>query len=171
MNVQKKTLTSVFSQVRELDIFLEKNGFDDTLRILFSYYKSCRRFFSKSTLIQYTAGEVMGLFEDPVIAVKQSIRLRDELTPKLQIKNLDVGIGIHEDDVAVCKTSFDSKVLIGRALNIGKRLEQSSYGGDITISRNLYIKLPAEIRKFFKMSQAIRLKKWGISINAYVSMS
>ena len=162
----------LFSDIRGSSRTTVEQSLHKIAEITEKFYAVCKKVMVGMEFLEFYADESLAINSDSNAMVRKSLILRAELTSILSKIGLDVGIGIHKDKILYLETNdLDMGVIkVGSSLNIAKRLEESSYGGDIIISETVYDELTDKLKKEFKVKQEIKLRGWGLPIQTRVSI-
>jgi class 3 adenylate cyclase len=163
----------LFADIRGFSRGLSENPPSKMIDFIYDFYTIGRKAIHNYEFAKYAGGdEILACFTDANYAVESALLLRQNLTPALMKYGLDVGIGVHKDEVCILDThDGDFGVIhIGLAYNIAKRLEQTSYGGDITISEVLFNELKREFQDKFTVKQEMKLRGWGWPVKVRISI-
>ena len=164
---ETRTLSILFSDVRDFTSLSERLGAEDTIKLMNVYLGAMTKiiFDTEGTLDKYIGDAVMAFWGAPVPlanhperACRAAIAMQSALQdfaaehPGLQgAEAVRVGIGVHTDTVMVgnvgSQLRFDY-TLIGDGVNLCSRLEGLSkvYGAGILASQDLVGQLPASFK-------------------------
>lgn len=170
MYMKEKECAVTFAQLRGIDQYVGTYGSRKTAHIISNYFTIGKEILSAGFRSRYTNGEIMTLFSDPAKAVTQMFLLRKKVSSFLKDRTLDLACGIHFGKLIMCTTKSGIHAQVGKVINIAKRIEQASYGGDISISKDVYSQLSTKTKKNFTLPQNIRIKKWGILLPIYTAI-
>ncbi len=171
---KKRTIERVvmFLDIRGYTRSVSENNLKTLAEITKELYEASRKILKGCEFMKFQGDEVMGVHTNCSVLVRKAFRLRTASTKILEKIGLDAGIGIHKDRVYFLdtKTKDFGTIQVGQAFNIAKRLEQASYGGDITISENVYKELTPSLKRKFTIKQELLIKGWGVSVETRVSV-
>ena len=163
---ETRTLSILFSDVRDFTPLSERLGAQDTIHLMNVYLGAMTRivFDSQGTLDKYIGDAVMAFWGAPISLPDHPERAcRAALAMQSQVEtfavdhpdvrssqDLRIGIGLHTDSVMVGNIGSDLRfdyTLIGDGVNLCSRLEGlcEVYGTGILASRELVGRLPASI--------------------------
>jgi class 3 adenylate cyclase len=164
--------TILFADIRGFSRGLFINSLRHVTDIIYDFYVVGSKILKDTIYLHFSGDEILASFREPNTAVQCAFNFRDQVTPFLSKVGLDVGIGIHEDKVCSMYTNNSNfrTIHIGLAYNIAKRLEQISYGGDITISRKVYLTLEGKLQEQFTLKQEYKLRGFVKPVTIWVSM-
>lgn len=159
---ETRTLSILFSDVRDFTSLSERLGAEDTIHLMNVYLGAMTKiiFDTEGTLDKYIGDAVMAFWGAPISledhaerACRAAVAMQDELGrfalahPDVRgSENLRVGIGLHTDSVMVGNVGSDLRfdyTLIGDGVNLCSRLEGLSkvYGAGILASSDLVSRL------------------------------
>lgn len=160
---ETRTLSILFSDVRDFTSLSERLGVEDTIRLMNAYLGAMTEiiFDSEGTLDKYIGDAVMAFWGAPISladhaerACRAAIAMQSELEtfaaahPDVRgSEDLRVRIGLHTDSVMVGNMGSDLRfdyTLIGDGVNLCSRLEGlcKVYGVGILASRDMVDRLP-----------------------------
>jgi len=163
---ETRTLSILFSDVRDFTSLSERLGAEDTIHLMNVYLGAMTRivFDSTGTLDKYIGDAVMAFWGAPISMPDHAERAcRAALAMQSQVESfaadhpdvrgaqdLRVGIGLHTDSVMVGNIGSDLRfdyTLIGDGVNLCSRLEGlcKVYGAGILASREMVDRLPTSI--------------------------
>ena len=161
---ESRTLSLLFSDVRDFTALSERLGAEDTIGLMNVYLAAMTRviFETSGTLDKYIGDAVMAFWGAPLVledhaerACRAAVLMQEEVTafapghPELPGSDaIRVGIGLHTAEVVVGNLGSDLRfdyTLIGDGVNLCARLEALTkvYAAGILVSADLVAGLPA----------------------------
>jgi adenylate cyclase len=161
---ETRTLSILFSDVRDFTRLSEKLGAEDTIRLMNVYLGEMTRivFDTRGTLDKYIGDAVMAFWGAPLSledhaerACRAAVAMQRDLGqlaghhPEVRgLRDLRVGIGLHAGPVVVGNLGSDLRfdyTLVGDGVNLCSRLEGLTkvYGAPILATHDLVERLPA----------------------------
>jgi adenylate cyclase len=173
--VQRKTITSFFSDIRGFTAFSEDKEPEEVIRMLNTYLSIQAKIIKEhgGEIDKFVGDEIFAIFfgdshETRAIKAAKDIQQQLEIVRQTERQKIHVGIGIHSGVTVMGTIGFGERMdhtVLGSAVNLAARLCQHSAADEILVSESLHKSTQTDFQ--FEMGDKLEVKGFTHPVQAY----